>query len=82
MWSNIDQDVVDKAIKNLQTLSLLETAGEKIALNAFMIDFVQETIDDESKYNLVDKIAEFYALRLHDLYKINSAIDYDLKQFA
>ena len=60
MWSNIDRVEMEKAIKNLQNLNLLEVEGDRISLNAFMSNFVQETIDDESKYNLIDKVAEFY----------------------
>ena len=36
----IDQDEIEKTIKNLQNINLIEIKEEKIALNAFMMNFV------------------------------------------
>ena len=80
MWSHIEQSEVEKSIENLENINFLETGGEKIALNAFLMNYVQETIDDDSKWKLMNTIAEFYGNRLMDMYKINSAVDYDLKK--
>ena len=80
MWSNFDSSEVEKSIENLENINFLEPSTEKIALNAFLMNFVQETIDDDSKWKLMNIIADFYSQRLLDVYKINAAVDYDLKK--
>ena len=80
MWSHIEHAEVEKSIENLQNINFLEIGGEKITLNAFLMNYVQETIDDDSKWKLMNTIAEFYGNRLMDMYKINAAVDYDLKK--
>ena len=44
-----------------------------------MINFVQETIDDKSKYELVNTITEFYGSILQELYKVIAVVDHDLR---
>ena len=60
LWSQFDRDEVEKSILNLEQINFLEPGAEKIALNAFLMNFVQETIDDESKWKLMISIADFY----------------------
>ena len=43
------------------------------------MNIVKGTIDDRSK-KLMYSIEDFYCQRLGDLYKINSAVDYDLHE--
>ena len=42
MWSHINKEEIEKAIENLLNINLLEIEEDKIALNAFMINFVQD----------------------------------------
>ena len=70
MWPKIGKDEIERAIENLQNINLLEIGDEKIALNSSMLGFVRDTIDDKSKYELVNTIAEFYGKRLMELYKV------------
>ena len=45
-----------------------------------MLNFVRETIDDTSKYELVNTIAEFYGKQLMELYKVIALADGDLNK--
>ena len=47
-----------------------------------MINFVRETIDDSSKYELVNTITEFYGSILQELYKVIAAVGHDLRNPA
>ena len=80
MWNNFPKTEVEKCIEYLENINFIEPSTEKIALNAFLTNFVQETIDDDSKWKLMNIIADFYGQRLLDVYKINAAVDYDLKK--
>ena len=70
MWPKIGNYEIQRAIDNLQNINLLEIGDDKIALNSSMLGFVRETIDDKSKYELINTIAEFYGKRLMELYKV------------
>ena len=48
LWNQFDRQDIEKSINNLRSINFLEPGSEKIALNAFLMNFVQETIDDES----------------------------------
>ena len=80
LWNNYGRSEVEKSIQVLEKMNFLEPGVDKITLNAFLMNFVQETIDDESRSRLMHIIADFYGQRLGDVYKINAAVDYDLKK--
>ena len=51
--------------------------NKRIRLTAFLVSFVEESIEETSKWKFMLKITEFFTDSLESLYKVNSALNLD-----
>ena len=67
MWDN-----VEGSLKVLEDLSLLEQGIEKVVLIPRLINYVELSVNSQSRANYMEIICDFYTELLTDFYLYNS----------
>ena len=76
LWT--DEEGIEKSLKTLEKLSFLEEGLEnKVQLTSILIDYMQQSFDQESKQIFMEKVCEYYFEFLNELFKVNGAVDFN-----
>ena len=71
---------IEKSLKVLEQLSFLEEgAKDKVQVTSILIDYVEETIEEDSKNKVINKVCEFYNQFLKMLFEVNGSVGYKVE---